>query len=167
MRKNHLLSIIILLFILIAGGLCFSNIASKKIVISQEVWNSINLSDLSLHVDQLLKNGFDYDGFSAVVGVVPEQEADIYTYRRSSRLAAQLSLYPPVAEREDIDSQPTIHYRRNEYQGDNMLYILINDPSTGRLQIWVDYSENGKADSTLINAILLKLFTEYSFGNLV
>ena len=63
MRKKRM-PIIIILLILIAGGLYLTIKESKKIVISQEVRDRISISDLSLHVDQLLENGFDNDGFS-------------------------------------------------------------------------------------------------------
>ena len=156
MKKKYVFIISILLIICITGGLLYSNYLLKRIVLSQEVKNSISLSDISLHVDQLLENGFDYDGFY--------EEADLYTYRHSSRGVAQLFLYPSKDNNSGVNSQPEIHIRRIEYRGDNCIYIFINDPNAGKLRMWIDYDENGKMDTETVNKILLELFTKYSLN---
>ena len=158
MRKKRM-PIIIILLILIAGGSYLTIKESKKIVISQEVRDHISISDLSLHVDQLLENGFDNDGFRQ------EYNAYVYSYRcQPYILTAQLCIYPNTDERGALDSKPTIGCQRIEWSDDKWVDIYIDDPGTGKLRMWVDYdySENGRVDSKLINTILLKLFTEYS-----
>lgn len=158
MKKKCVFIIAMLLIICISGGLLYSNLVLKRIVLSQEVKDRIDFSDISLHVDKLLENGFDYDGFY--------EEADLYTYRHSSRGAVQLFLYPFKDNNIDINSQPDIHIRRIEYRGDNSVFIFINDLHAGKLRMWIDYDENGKMDSEVVNRILYELFTEYSLKNL-
>lgn len=155
MSKKYKAVIIILALIIIAivSLLYSAGVFKKQIELSQEVKDNIDFSVLSHHVDKLLKNGFDYDG--------QYDGADLYAYRHSSRGFVQLFLYSPT-EKKDIDSQYSFHVKWIEYEGDNCIFIFINDQNAGKLRMWVDYDDAREITSAFINKILYELFTEYS-----
>ena len=139
-----------ILFIVLIGVivLCYYIQINSKIELSSDVVKAIDLYELSLHVDDLIQNGFIFSKHG---------EYNKYILNLPQLDVVFLVKHNIVNNNSQFETQYSI--KRIDYQEDHTIYIHIRN-SYYSLFIWLD-NNTRSFDSKYINNMIYNLFTNF------